>query len=46
MSAEDATSENFSGTLFDTYAERFDSHLVESLHYNAPALLKDALARH
>ena len=45
MAAEDATSENFSGVLFDTYAERFDSHLVESLHYNAPALLKDALAR-
>src|SRR4051812_31814637 len=25
MSAEEATSENFSGTLFDGYAERFDS---------------------
>ena len=45
MSAEDATSENFSGTLFDTYAERFDSHLTHALHYNAPALLKTALAR-
>jgi predicted TPR repeat methyltransferase len=45
MPAEAATSENFSGVLFDGYAERFDSHLVESLHYNAPALLKDALAR-
>lgn len=45
IAAEDATSENFSGVLFDTYAERFDSHLVESLHYNAPALLKDALSR-
>jgi predicted TPR repeat methyltransferase len=45
LAAEDATSENFSGTLFDTYADRFDSHLVEALHYNAPTLLKQALAR-
>lgn len=45
MAAEDATSENFSGTLFDTYAERFDSHLTQALHYNAPMLLKAALAR-
>jgi len=45
MAAEDATSENFSGTLFDTYAERFDSHLTQALQYNAPALLKAALAR-
>lgn len=45
MSAEDATSENFSGTLFDTYAERFDSHLTQALHYNAPALLRAALTR-
>lgn len=45
MPAEEATSENFSGTLFDAYAERFDSHLTQALHYNAPALLRDALAR-
>ena len=45
MPAEEATSENFSGALFDGYAERFDSHLTEALHYNAPALLKDALRR-
>ncbi|PZO02259.1 MAG: SAM-dependent methyltransferase [Hyphomicrobiales bacterium] len=45
MSAEDATSETFSGTLFDAYAERFDSHLTQALHYNAPALLKSALVR-
>lgn len=45
MAAEEATSENFSGTLFDGYAERFDSHLTQALHYNAPALLRDALAR-
>ncbi|KPF70924.1 hypothetical protein IP69_08320 [Bosea sp. AAP35] len=44
MAAEDATSENFSGTLFDAYAERFDSHLTQALHYTAPALLKAALA--
>lgn len=42
---EQATSENFSGALFDAYAERFDSHLVETLQYRAPALLKEALAR-
>lgn len=45
MAAEDATSENFSGTLFDAYAERFDSHLTQALHYNAPAVLRAALAR-
>lgn len=45
MPAEQATSENFSGALFDAYAERFDSHLVETLQYRAPALLKQALAR-
>lgn len=44
MAAEDATSENFSGTLFDAYAERFDSHLTQALHYTAPTLLKAALA--
>ncbi len=45
MPAEEATSENFSGVLFDGYAERFDSHLTQALHYNGPALLKAALAR-
>lgn len=45
IAAEDATCESFSGMLFDRYAERFDSHLVETLHYTGPALLKDALAR-
>jgi predicted TPR repeat methyltransferase len=44
LAAEDATSENFSGVLFDGYAERFDSHLVATLRYTAPALLKAALA--
>lgn len=46
LPAEQATSENFSGALFDAYAERFDSHLVGTLQYRAPALLRDALARH
>lgn len=46
LAAEQATSENFSGALFDGYAERFDSHLVGTLQYQAPALLRDALARH
>lgn len=45
MPAEDATSENFSGTLFDGYADRFDSHLTQALHYNAPELIKATLAR-
>lgn len=45
MSAEQATSENFSGALFDAYADRFDSHLTQTLQYNAPELLKAALAR-
>ncbi len=45
MAAEQATSENFSGALFDAYADRFDSHLTETLQYSAPALLKAALAR-
>lgn len=45
MPAAEATSENFSGTLFDGYAERFDSHLIEALQYRAPALLKEALGR-
>jgi predicted TPR repeat methyltransferase len=32
-------------TLFDQYAGRFERELVESLRYNAPALLSDALDR-
>lgn len=46
LPAEQATSENFSGALFDGYAERFDSHLVGTLRYRAPVLLKEALLRH
>ena len=45
LPAEQATSENFSGALFDAYADRFDSHLTQTLHYNAPDLLKAALVR-
>lgn len=45
LPAEEATSENFSGTLFDGYADRFDSHLTGALQYRAPALLKEALGR-
>lgn len=44
MAAEQATSENFSGALFDAYADRFDSHLTQTLQYNAPELLRAALA--
>lgn len=43
--AEEAASDAFSGRLFDNYADRFDSHLVHSLAYTGPALLKSALAR-
>jgi predicted TPR repeat methyltransferase len=31
--------------LFDEYAPRFDRHLLKSLKYRAPALLRDALRR-
>lgn len=45
MPAVEATSENFSGNLFDGYADRFDSHLTKALQYRAPAQLKEALGR-
>ncbi|MCO5091770.1 methyltransferase domain-containing protein [Bosea sp. (in: a-proteobacteria)] len=45
LPAEQATLEHFSGALFDAYADRFDSHLTQTLHYNAPDLLKAALIR-
>ena len=45
LPAEEATSEGFSGALFDSYADRFDTHLTEALRYNAPAALKAALLR-
>ena len=45
LPAEEATSENFSGALFDAYADRFDNHLTETLQYKAPAALKAALIR-
>ena len=31
--------------LFDQYAARFESHLVETLHYDGPALLYECLER-
>ena len=40
-----AMSSAYVRTLFDQYAARFDRELVESLHYNAPALLRAALDR-
>ena len=45
LPAEEATSEGFSGALFDSYADRFDTHLTEALRYNAPAALTAALLR-
>lgn len=35
----------FVQTLFDQYADRFDDHLVEGLHYRGPALIAGALRR-
>ena len=32
--------------LFDGYAERFDGHLVNDLHYRVPRLLRTAVDRH
>lgn len=31
--------------LFDTYADRFDTHLTEALHYRGPAIIAEALRR-
>src|SRR5439155_24800722 len=31
--------------LFDGYADRFDEHLVEKLHYRGPELLRAAVSR-
>jgi predicted TPR repeat methyltransferase len=42
---EQASCEHFSGALFDAYADRFDSHFTQALHYNAPDLMKAALIR-
>jgi predicted TPR repeat methyltransferase len=39
-----AASDNYVRSLFDQYAERFDTHLTEKLAYRAPALLADAVA--
>lgn len=33
-------------TLFDQYAEHFDQHLQERLHYRVPALLAQAMTRY
>ncbi|MEN5084345.1 methyltransferase [Bosea sp. TWI1241] len=41
--AEQATPKTFARALFDAYAERFEAHLVDSLHYDAPARIRDAL---
>lgn len=46
LPAIEARTEGFAGALYDACAERFDSELVEALHYHAPVLLKAALARH
>ena len=33
-------------SVFDDYADRFDEHLMETLHYGTPALLKRELTKH
>jgi predicted TPR repeat methyltransferase len=43
--AANAMAPAFVETLFDQYAERFDTALVEGLAYRAPALLRAAVAR-
>jgi predicted TPR repeat methyltransferase len=41
--APDATPPGYVRALFDSYADGFDEHLVEVLHYRAPQALADAL---
>jgi predicted TPR repeat methyltransferase len=41
----EAISTPYVRALFDEYARRFDRHLVKSLNYRAPDLLRDALRR-
>jgi predicted TPR repeat methyltransferase len=43
--AERAMSKSYVRNLFDQYAGRFERELVETLGYNAPALLRVALTR-
>lgn len=44
--SREAMPDHFVAALFDEYAPRFDSHLVESLGYRAPRLIATLLARH
>jgi predicted TPR repeat methyltransferase len=39
-----ATPPDYLVELFDRYAERFDAHLVEKLHYRGPELLRGAVS--
>jgi predicted TPR repeat methyltransferase len=42
---ETAMSPAYVRALFDDYADRFDDHLVETLHYRGPELIMAALGR-
>ena len=45
IAADAAIRPGYVAALFDDYAKRFDSHLVESLDYRAPDLLLSALLK-
>ena len=46
IAAENAIRPGYVAALFDDYAKRFDSHLVDSLDYRAPQALLAALLQH
>lgn len=45
LAPEEALTDGYVRALFDEYAPRFDRHLVDSLSYRAPELLRDAVLR-
>jgi predicted TPR repeat methyltransferase len=45
VEAENAISPAYVRALFDDYADRFDDHLVQALHYRGPELIMTALGR-
>lgn len=45
LPAEEAMTGGYVRALFDEYAQRFDRHLVKSLKYRGPELIRDALRR-
>src|SRR4051812_41753050 len=43
VDAPTATPKRYVQTLFDSYADGFEEHLVQVLHYGAPAILAQGL---